>query len=86
MTASITGSAPPADPKSPLSGPLPGASRRLVGMTVEDLRHQLADLPDWAEVRIDVGFAQPAIWEADYRQGLLLLVADNDPELIAHLY
>ncbi|WHM41145.1 hypothetical protein [Streptomyces sp. BPTC-684] len=65
------------------SGPLPGTSSRLARMTVDDLRAQLDGLPGWAEVRIEVGGAHPAIWEAAYGRGFLLLFADDsDPDLL----
>lgn len=68
--------------KTVSSGPLTGVSSRMVRMTVADLRGQLAELPDWAEIRIGVGFVQVAVWEAEYRRGFLVLAADeSDPSL-----
>ncbi|MEU4955363.1 hypothetical protein [Streptomyces lavendulae] len=61
-------------------------SSRLARMTVEELRTKLADLPDWAEVRLYVptwdGPVETAVWDLEYANGFALLVPDeNDPHL-----
>ncbi|MCY0922879.1 hypothetical protein OS965_32850 [Streptomyces sp. H27-G5] len=61
-------------------------SSRLARMTVAELRAKLADLPDWAEVRLHVptwdGPVETAVWDLEYSRGLAVLVPDeNDPTL-----
>ena len=58
------------------------ASARTVRLTVGELRERLADVPDWAEVRItdiptEAGYDDAAVWDLAYARGVLEIVTDD---------
>lgn len=59
------------------TGPM-SASSRVIRMTVEDLRVALADAPGWAEVRIDTGAVQTAVYDIEITGHQVVVCADVD--------
>lgn len=71
---------PGTEPAAPAAGTTPWRSRRARGMTADDLRGALADVPDWAVLRIPLPdfFLDGSSWDADvaeagYGRGVLVL-------------
>lgn len=68
---------------TPPARPTADVSTRLFRMTVAELREQLADAPDWAEVRLNLplgdvdAYVDTAVADADYGRGFFTLTPDE---------